>query len=124
VLAARPDDARALAGLALVALPQGRSNDARTYLEESKRADPSNPDVLRNLGVLYDEAGRTREAIACYLAALDLAPNALDLRFFLGRAYARLGRRDEARTQFETYLKSGAGEYRDAARTALADLGG
>jgi arylsulfatase A-like enzyme/Flp pilus assembly protein TadD len=124
VLAARPDDARALAGLALVALRQGRSNDARTYLEESKRADPSNPDVLRNLGVLYDEAGRTREAIACYLAALDLAPNALDLRFFLGRAYARLGRRDEARTQFETYLKSGAGEYRDAARTALADLGG
>jgi arylsulfatase A-like enzyme/Flp pilus assembly protein TadD len=124
VLAVKPDDARALAGLALIALRQGRSQDAMTYLEQSKRADPSNPDVQRNLGILYDEAGRTREAIACYLAALDLAPKALDLRFFLGRAYARVGRREDARAQFDTYLKSGAGEYRDAARAALADLGG
>jgi arylsulfatase A-like enzyme/Flp pilus assembly protein TadD len=124
VLAVKPDDARALAGLALTALRQGRNKDAMTYLEQSKRADPSNADVQRNLGVMYDEAGRTGEAIACYLAALDLSPDALDLRFFLGRAYARVGRRDEARTEFETYLKSGAGEYRDAARAALADLGG
>jgi arylsulfatase A-like enzyme/Tfp pilus assembly protein PilF len=124
VLAAKPDDARALAGLALIALRQGRSKDAMMYLEQSKRADPSNADVQRNLGVLYDEAGRTREAIACYLAALDLSPDALDLRFFLGRAYARVGRREDARAQFDTYLKSGAGEYRDAARAALADLGG
>jgi arylsulfatase A-like enzyme/Tfp pilus assembly protein PilF len=124
VLAARPGDARALAGLALLALRQGKNQDAMTFLEQSKQSDPSNPDVQRNLGVLYDEAGRTRDAIACYLAALDLSPTALDLRFFLGRAYARLGRRDEARTQLETYLKGGDDQYRDAARAALADLGG
>jgi arylsulfatase A-like enzyme/Tfp pilus assembly protein PilF len=123
VLKARPDDARALAGLALVALRQGRSQEAMRDFEQSKRSDPSNPDVQRNLGVLYDEAGRTRDAIACYLAALDLAPGAVDLRFFLGRAYARVGHRDEARAQFEAYLKAGAPEYRDAARAALADLG-
>ena len=124
VLVARPEDPRALAGLALTALRRGRSKEAMTYLERSKRADPKNADVLRNLGVLYDEAGRTSDAIACYLAALDLAPDALDLRFFLGRAYARVGRRADARAQFETYLRGGDDQYRDAARAALADLGG
>lgn len=122
VLAGRPDDARALFGLALVALRQKKTDEAIRHLEQAKRIDPRQADVMRNLAILYDEAGRTDEAIAGYESALALAPDAQELRFFLGRALARAGRTTEARRQFQAYLDGGATEYRDAARAGLADL--
>ena len=122
VLEARPDDVGALFGLALVDLRQGKTAAAMRRLEQAKRIDPRHPDVARNLAILYDEAGRTGDAITSYESALALAPDALELRFFLGRALAKAGRKSEARSQFQAYLDGGGTEYRDAARSALAGL--
>lgn len=57
-----------------------------------------------NLGLLDERAGDDSSAVAEYRFALSLDPSIAQARYALGNALARLGRRDEARAEYETLL--------------------
>jgi len=78
----------------------GRRNDlagAARVLEEARRREPSNPIVTANLGILQASRGDNAGAIRSLQAALAADPNLHEARFNLALAYARVGKRPEAR---------------------------
>ncbi len=124
VLKARPEDSGALLGSALVALKTGRAAEAIKLLEQARTSDPANEAARRNLAILYDEGGQLLPAIAEYQAVLSLDPSAREIRFHLGRALARAGRKQEAEEQLRLYLEGGDGPFSEEARRELSRLKG
>jgi len=86
----------------------GRRNDlagAGRVLAEAARREPSNPVVMANLGILEAARGNNAAAITSFQAALTADPNLHEARFNLALAYARLGRKAEARAAAEELLR-------------------
>lgn len=79
---------------------QAKFADALTPLELAVRFGPSNPLASQQLGLAMEALGRYDEAIAALKHAADLAPNAEQPHFFLGRVYRRLGRAKQASAEF------------------------
>ena len=75
-------------------------------------------DQLMERGEYEKAAGRYQEAVA-------LAPDDMSLRYALGTAYSRLGRRAEAAEQFQWVVKQGdpTEDYHRAARQWLVSAG-
>lgn len=48
---------------------------ASNYLEQARLADPNQPELLYNLGVVYQKQKKYEEALSLYEATLGLAPN-------------------------------------------------
>jgi tetratricopeptide (TPR) repeat protein len=71
-LSARITLARALAEL-------GQLADAQTEFEQVLRSASDNLSAMRGLADVHQRRGATEEALACYRAALDIAPNDPDL---------------------------------------------
>jgi Tfp pilus assembly protein PilF len=57
--------------------------------------------VERDLGVVYAEAGRKDEAARELLKAIELDPSDVSPHWRLGKLYQSMGRRDEAKAQFD-----------------------
>jgi len=71
------------------------------FLKEMTAWDPTSAAVHNNLGALYYESGRVREAVAELEMAARLAPSNGATFLNIGRAYARLGDLDRSKV----YLK-------------------
>jgi choline-sulfatase len=82
----------------------GDLNGARRALAAAEAAEPGNPVVAANLGILALEQGRPADAIQPLRAAVTADPNLLPARFALARALARTGRRDEALIEAQQLL--------------------
>jgi Flp pilus assembly protein TadD len=65
-------------------------------LRAADRAEPDNPVVLANLGIVLSDAGRPGEAVSSLERAVSLDPDFHEARFNLAVAYARAGRRPDA----------------------------
>ena len=72
---AMPDRVDLLKWHALALAAQGRYSDADNELERANNLQPNSPEILRFLGLVRYDADRTREAIAAWKQALDLAPD-------------------------------------------------
>jgi tetratricopeptide (TPR) repeat protein len=86
----------------------GRRNDlagAARVLDAAKRREPANPVVTANLGILEGARGNNEAAIRSLQSALTADPNLHEARFNLALAYARLGRKTEAREAAEELLR-------------------
>jgi choline-sulfatase len=86
----------------------GRIGDlegARRALAAALAAEPGNPVVMANLGILALEQGRAGDAIAQLREALALEPRLLPARFALARALARTGDRSAALAEARTLLE-------------------
>jgi Flp pilus assembly protein TadD len=59
--------------------------------------DPQNPVAQTFFGYVYADMGNFSEAIAAYNEAAKLGDKTTSSQIYLGNAYARAGRRDEAR---------------------------
>jgi tetratricopeptide (TPR) repeat protein len=70
------------------------------------------------LGYLYQQNGRLEQSIKFYLAALESRSDDFPARVYLGEVYLRLGRRAEAREQFENVLA----RYPAAALNGLGEV--
>jgi tetratricopeptide (TPR) repeat protein len=115
----------------------GRREEATAVLEgaikllEEHGHEPS-PQLRRNLGILYQEAGRQEEALAIFHGLLDKADRELSLllRQSIGITYLSLQRFTEARKYLEEALALAKGplaEYRprlQASLSALRSIGG
>ena len=66
VLAARPDEPTAVAGLGALCLRMGRADEAEKYFARALELDPGQQEARFNLARLYDRQGRTADAIAQY----------------------------------------------------------
>src|SRR5690242_20111860 len=72
VLQADPCHVRALEGLALIALQQGRNAVAMDYLTQALQVNPASPATHFHLGRAYRAQGRLEEAVASYRQSLHL----------------------------------------------------
>ncbi len=77
----------------------GRFDEAIVQLERACECDPLAPTVRMSLGLGWYYAGDLQQAVDCYLKVLERDPSFLLARFQLGRAYAVLGRFEEAAEQ-------------------------
>jgi len=96
---------------------KGRLEEAR---EEYRRAIALNPqrlDPYNALAALAAKEGRWEEAVEHYLDLLAAAPDFVEVRRNLGEAYLALGRKEDARREWETAIHLAPG-----AATPLTDL--
>ena len=84
ILETHPQEIEALAFLAGCALRRGESAQGIGLLEQACRAQPEDAQILGNLGIAYDHAGREKEAIETLRRALAKAPDLFLARLHLG----------------------------------------
>lgn len=101
--AIRPDNPIVINNLAWIA---GQRGDARAIAlaERALALAPQNPAVLDTLGVLQLAGGQTEKGLENLRKAVDIAPDRAALRTNLAKAYAQMGRKDEARKEFDAAL--------------------
>jgi TolB-like protein/DNA-binding winged helix-turn-helix (wHTH) protein/Flp pilus assembly protein TadD len=95
---------------------QRRFTEAFDQAQAVLRLDPASPDHVLHAVIPYWEGGRIDEAMAHWQKIVDLEPNYHWAHNFLGRAYIKKGRYQEAIAELEKSLAIGGGN--DA-----ADLG-
>ena len=106
-----------LLGNALVAL--GRADEAERCYRRAVELEPLLRKSWNNLGNLAGARGDLAEALACYGRALALEPSA-PAHFNRGRLLARLGRHDEALTDFEAGVRLDPGHAKLRAELGVA----
>ncbi len=106
-----------LLGNALVAL--GRSDEAEPRFRRAVELDPGLRKSWNNLGNLAGARGDTDEALRCYGHALAIEASA-PAHFNRGRLFDRLGRHDEALTDFEAGVRLDPGHAKLRAELGVA----
>jgi arylsulfatase A-like enzyme/cytochrome c-type biogenesis protein CcmH/NrfG len=96
---ARLPGADAYLGVAACHAAARRFDAAAAALGHADRAEPGNPVVAANLGLVLSDAGRPVEGIPHLQRALTLDPAFDQARFHLAIAFARAGRREDARRE-------------------------
>lgn len=79
-------------GLGLIAIDQGKSGEAVPLLKAAVAANPDNLTALTALGVAFSLSGLPAKAATVLLETLKRAPNALEPRLHLARAFSALQR--------------------------------
>lgn len=92
-------------GLALCQANAGKTVNALATLRASLSAEPGNPVVLANLGLLYGRQAQTDNATTAFRDALAIDPDFHEARFNLALVLARAGRQAEARSETEALLQ-------------------
>lgn len=101
----QPDTPLVLNNLAWIAGQRG-DPQALVLAERALKLAPENPAVLDTLGVLQIENGQGEKGIENIRKAVSLAPTTPAMRLNLAKAYARLGRKDDAMKEADELLKS------------------
>ncbi len=83
-------------GLAACHASARRYEAAAAALRDADRAEPANPVVLANLGIVLSDGGQPAEGLDPLRRALDIDPDFHQARFNLAVALARLGKRADA----------------------------
>jgi arylsulfatase A-like enzyme/cytochrome c-type biogenesis protein CcmH/NrfG len=102
---ARFPSADAYLGLASCQTQARRFDAAAATLRAGDRAEPDNPVVAANLGLVLSDAGRPAEGIPHLQRAVTLDPAFDQARFYLAIAFARAGRREDAAREAATLLE-------------------
>ncbi|MEO1204225.1 MAG: tetratricopeptide repeat protein, partial [Pseudomonadota bacterium] len=123
IVAANPEDGVALNNLAWLYYTQ-RDDRAIPTARKAREALPTNWSVLDTLGWVLVEAGELDEGIEVLAEAAEISDGVAVVRYHLAEAYARSGRRDEARSILEELLADGAADFdgRSDAERLLAEL--
>jgi tetratricopeptide (TPR) repeat protein len=82
-------------------------NDFEGALAEYKEQQETiseRPDAHLNLGILYENLGENKMAVASYATAFRLSSNYLPARFKLADLYRRTGRNNEAEQQYREII--------------------
>jgi Flp pilus assembly protein TadD len=90
----------ALNRLAILALQQGRHEEALHRVEAALRVDPNAERALMNKGTILLGLGRHDDALATYRQVLLRNPDAPDAHFNIGNALMAVGKPAEAAISF------------------------
>ncbi len=96
--ARKADKARAMLHMQMGTgyLQQGQYPQAMSELMKAEQLDPTNPQILNNLGLAYYVRGKTKQAEAKFRAAIKAERNFSDAKNNLARALLDQGRANEA----------------------------
>jgi tetratricopeptide (TPR) repeat protein len=97
----RPDYINAITQLAIIAISNGRMEEARTLVEKAARLEPNNPGMHSNLGALALRTGKVDEAIRHYETVLRLDPTSAGAHLELGQIFLNRNDMEAGRVHFE-----------------------
>lgn len=124
-IAAAPDRAEPYYNLAIVERRAGNEALAQSRLQEAIARQSDYPEAHYELGTGYLLARDPQRALDAYRAALTARPDYAEALFGAARAALELGRTDEARRDYEHFIRVAPREYRQqvaAARDVLRRL--
>jgi thioredoxin-like negative regulator of GroEL len=102
---------------------QTRAPRALDYAGRARALAPDNAAILDTYGWLLTDSDRAAEGLGDLERAVELAPDALEIRYHLAVAQARTGRAAAARGTLEALLAETQGQsYEQAARDLLESL--
>jgi len=100
ILKSAPETPEALNFVAMCALARGELASAQRDLEHAARANPVEPEIWKNLGIVHLAQRRGDDALDAFDRALGLEPMHFAARLHRGAALEQLGRVDEAATTY------------------------
>jgi tetratricopeptide (TPR) repeat protein len=100
----RPDDFDTLNDLGVVLRKAGRIDEAIGYYKRALELNPSSVEANANLGLALAAKGKFADAVSHYRVSLATM-DTISTRISLGEALVRLGRFQEAATEFEKVLR-------------------
>jgi putative PEP-CTERM system TPR-repeat lipoprotein len=106
LLEAQPDNAAVLNNLAWVA-GQLKDPKAIDYAEKANKLAPDQPALMDTLAVLLVDKGDNTRAMELFKKALELAPQASQIRLNYATALIKVGQKGEARIQLDQLAKLG-----------------
>jgi choline-sulfatase len=124
-IGAEPGRAEPYYNLAVIERRAGNEPAAQARLQEALARNPAYPEAQYELGTGYLLARQPERALETYRAALAARPDYAEALFGAARAALDLGRSDEARRDYERFVRVAPPEYRRqvaAARDALRRL--
>ncbi len=124
-IAAAPDRAEGFYNLALVERQAGHEEAAQSRLLDALARNPTYPEARYALGTGFLLAKQPARALEAYRAALAARPDYAEALFGAARAALELGQTDEARRDYERFIRIAPPEYTRqvaAARDALRRL--
>lgn len=107
-------------GLGLMFARQGKTREAREWLQKAIAVDRTYAGAINNLGVLYGQEGQLNDAIAAFEYGISVAPDDDTLYMNLGRIHVQMGQREKARRVMERLLERKPESQ--LARRAMAEL--
>jgi tetratricopeptide (TPR) repeat protein len=119
----RSGDLRAIYGLAVIDIRQGRLDRARRRLETLTAKAPGHVAAQHNLGTVRQQLGDWAGAAAAYEQALALRPEVAETRQALAIALTVLGRTQDAVAHYRELARSPATRWPALTRMALIDAG-
>jgi tetratricopeptide (TPR) repeat protein len=105
ILAEKPDDARALAGLGATHAAENRDADAIPFLERALAAQTNLAEAHLTLGTIRERASNTTAALAHFRAATGAKPDLAPAWTSIGHLQARLGNTAAALDAYEHAAK-------------------
>jgi tetratricopeptide (TPR) repeat protein len=100
-LANDPRHAQSMLYLADADIQMNQVGDAGPLLEATIKADPSLALAHLDLGIIESEAGRNEDALQEWTVAEKMMPNDVNVHWRLARLYRTLGRKDDAKAEFD-----------------------
>ena len=92
--------------LSLILTNSGKPKEAMAAIDKAFRLSPKPPAYYFLFqGLAYYHEGMYAEALSALKKAVNLSPNAIDIRLRLAACYSSLGREDEARAEVVAILK-------------------
>jgi tetratricopeptide (TPR) repeat protein len=98
---------------------KGQFDRAKAEMLQSLAIRPNTPEVLNNLGKVYEDLGEKTEALGLFEKAVTLRPNYAVARYNLAEAYEPVNPK-RAIAEYETFLALVAGIPEEEARAAHA----
>jgi tetratricopeptide (TPR) repeat protein len=100
-LANDPNHLQAMLYLSDTYIQMNQLADAKPLLEKVVKANPSLGLAHLDLGIVYLESEKNQDALRELALAEKLTPNDVNVHWRLGRLYRTLGRKDEAKAEFD-----------------------
>lgn len=99
-LANNPNHAQSMLYLADADIQLNQIAAAQPLLVRAQALDPSLPLTYLDLGIVYSETGRNKDALGQLTKAARLTPDDVNVHWRLARLYRTLGRKDDAKAEF------------------------
>jgi len=106
LLEVQPDNPTVLNNLAWVS-GQMKDPKAIEYAEKANRLSPNQPALMDTLAVLLVDKGDQARGLELFQKAVELAPQATQIRFNYAQALIKAGQKSEARKQLDELAKLG-----------------
>ena len=105
LLELNPGDADAMVNLGNIYYGIGSTEKARHWYLEALMADPDHVEGNYNFANLLDEHGDVETAVVFYLRSIGNEATFADAHFNVAICFHKLGKFDEAKRYFKSYLK-------------------